>query len=156
MTSFLAKLLSRCSIYTRSVSTYPRVRLSSLDKRDMVLPPTFRSLQPVFSVCSPRACICGHKIRSATPTTVNYVMRECYHNTQTCDNRRLSCPRSLLIWKGLNTVQNQMPFSVVPSLPVAAHSLAEVQDPSCLPLGKAAAVVCQLKLASRSGCKGYK
>ena len=34
-TSFLAKPLSRCGLYTRSISTYPRIWLSSLDKHNV-------------------------------------------------------------------------------------------------------------------------
>ena len=62
---------------------------------------------PLFVRCE-RSSVRAHKVESATLVTVNYVTRECYHN-----NRWLPCPGSLLIWKVLNTVQNQTPFSVV-------------------------------------------
>ena len=98
ITSFLAKPLSRCSIvYPRSLALFAGQSVCSLRVYAHVRSSLRRSLQSI------------------------YVTRECYHN-----NRRLPCPGSLLIWKALNTVQNQTPFSVVGRSFAAygGHSLA--------------------------------
>ena len=103
ITSFLAK---------PRISTHTRVWLSSLDKRDVCCyRGCFRGpsawLFSFFSVCLLRAYarVCDARYSQLRNVGVSQ------------HNRRLPCPGSLLIWKALTTVQNQTPFSVVPSPP---------------------------------------
>ena len=103
ITSFLAKPLSRCSARIQESGSLCWTSATRVvtDRFRIPSDPFGLALLSLFA-----ASVRARKVESAMLVTVNYITRECYHN-------RAPCPGSLLIWKALNTVQNQTPFSVV-------------------------------------------